>query len=98
MLLIVDIVVLLLKSYLAVETLLAAKYRPKQERRYFNQYFMVSVCYYVNSVFKYALIDIAFKSSGNVVHCYFVTLSMVMGASGVLFFSPCIYVALKQID
>ncbi len=59
---------------------------------------MVSLCYYVNSVFKYALIDIAFKSSANKVNCYFVTLSMAMGASGVLLFSPCTFVALKQID
>ena len=91
MLLIVDIVVLLIKSYLATESLLAAKYKPKQERKFFNQYFMVSVCYYVNSVFKYALIYIAFQSNGNKVACYFVTISMVMGASGVLIYSPCIF-------
>lgn len=62
MLLIVDIAALLIKSYWAVHTLLASKYSPKQERRCFNQYFLTSVCYYANTVFKYVLITIAFHS------------------------------------
>ena len=93
----VDVICLICKTYFAIITLYNAKYLPKRERRYFNQYFIVSVCYYITTFLKYSLITFAF-SQGQIVKCYFSTVLMTSGAIGVVFYIPCIFVALLEAD
>ena len=97
-LLIVDVLSLAVKCYYAIKTLVARGSNPKHERRYFNQYFLTSVCYYLSSMLKYALIFISFHEGYEVVHCYFVTALMSTGIVGCVVFIPCIFVALKDAD
>ena len=97
MLLIVDVLALTVKAYFASLTLLSARYQPKKERYYFNQYWLTSVCYYISSLLKYALIEAAFATDRQIV-CYFTRMLMITGFVGCIVFVPSIWVALKEAD
>jgi len=97
-LLVVDVAALLVKAYWGTKTLLASTYKPRLERRFFNRYFITSMCYYINTLGKYALIFTAFRTGSQPVDCFFATSNLATGLIGCLVFAPCIYFALLDAD
>ena len=97
-LLIVDVGTILTKAYWGTQTILAHWYQPKMERQFFNKYFILSVCSYASTVFKYGLIFVAFHLHASQVDCYFASANLLAGTLGSVLFAPCIYVALLNAD
>jgi hypothetical protein len=58
----VDLVILLGKSYYAAQVLLKSYLEPLKERKHYNKYFILAIIYYCSALLKYTLIQVAFYS------------------------------------
>ena len=58
----VDLVILLGKTFYAAQVLLKSYFEPLKERKHYNKYFILAIIYYSSAFLKYTLIEVAFYS------------------------------------
>ena len=62
----IDLITVVSKTAYALKTLYASWYNPEEERRNYNQYFIIAVCYYFSTLLKYILVVVAFRQGSEI--------------------------------
>lgn len=94
----IDLITVVSKTAYALKTLYASWYNPEEERRNYNQYFIIAVCYYFSTLLKYILVVVAFRQGSEILKCRIAVIFLSTSATGVILYIPCIVVSLLVAD
>ncbi len=95
----VDLLVLIGKTFYAAQVLLKAYMKDEaKERKHYNKYFILAIIYYFSALLKYTLIQVALTSGTQKVDNRVVRILLTTSAIGVGVYIPCLVVALRVAD
>ena len=95
----VDLVILIGKTFYAAQVLLHSfRNEDAKERKHYNKYFILAIIYYCSALLKYTLIEVAMRSGSQVVNNRVVKILLATAVIGVGVYIPCLVIAIRVAD